>query len=236
MVWPRPRSPGPRVGQHEPRAGGRHVGGHEDARDRAAKRNLVDEARAALAEYAGRVNEWLATFDELRHHVESSRPDSVITHGEPHPGNVIRVDESLLLIDWDTALLAPPERDLWMLASGERSVIDAYKRATARTVMSSMLDLYRLRWDVADIAIYIADFSGPHAKLNELGLVTEESSEIQYRFETIVDPATREPLFVIEHEVRCYTHPMFFRPLVNRNPAQRQATYQRGRDAFYPAG
>jgi hypothetical protein len=27
---------------------------------------------------------------------------------------------------------------------------------------------------------------------------------------------------------------MFMRPLVNRNPAQRQPTYQRGRDALYP--
>lgn len=89
-------------------------------------------------------------------------------------------------------------------------------------------------YDGHHIAVYIADFSGPHAKLNEMGLVTEESNEVQYRFATIVDPATREPLFVIEHEVRCYTHPMFMRPLVNRNPAQRQATYQRGRDAFYP--
>jgi hypothetical protein len=41
-------------------------------------------------------------------------------------------------------------------------------------------------------------------------------------------------LFTIEHEVRSATHPMFMRPLVSRNPVQRQATYQRGRDAFYP--
>jgi len=51
-----------------------------------------------------------------------------------------------------------------------------------------------------------------------------------------VDVDTLEVLYVIEHEVRSYTHPMFARPLVNRNPAQRQATYQRGRDAFHPAG
>jgi hypothetical protein len=27
---------------------------------------------------------------------------------------------------------------------------------------------------------------------------------------------------------------MYARPLVNRNPAQRQPTYQPGQDAFYP--
>jgi catechol 2,3-dioxygenase-like lactoylglutathione lyase family enzyme len=91
-------------------------------------------------------------------------------------------------------------------------------------------------YDGYHVAVYITNFSGPHEWLDKHGLVSEESNEYQYRFNKIVDPDTREELCMIEHEVRCYTHPMFFRPLVNRNPAQRQATYQRGRDAFYPAG
>jgi hypothetical protein len=89
-------------------------------------------------------------------------------------------------------------------------------------------------FDGHHIAVYIADFSGPHARLKERGLVSEESSDIQYRFQEIVDPDTKEPLATLEHEVRCLTHPMYFRPLVNRNPAQRQPTYQRGRDPFIP--
>ena len=89
-------------------------------------------------------------------------------------------------------------------------------------------------YDGHHIAIYIADFSGPHAWLAGRGLVTEESGEHQYRFVAIVDPDMGAPLFEIEHEVRSFTHPMAFRPLVNRNPAQRQRTYARGRDAFSP--
>jgi hypothetical protein len=50
----------------------------------------------------------------------------------------------------------------------------------------------------------------------------------------IVDPDGGAPRSEIEHEVRCATHPMYMRPLVNRNAAQRQATYVRGRDAFVP--
>ena len=89
-------------------------------------------------------------------------------------------------------------------------------------------------YDGHHIAIYVANFSGPHAWLKKNGLVTEESSEIQYRFKDIVDPDTQKVLFTIEHEVRSLPHPMFLRPLVNRNAAQRQATFQRGRDAFVP--
>jgi hypothetical protein len=89
-------------------------------------------------------------------------------------------------------------------------------------------------YDGHHIAIYIGNFSGPHALLRERGLITEESNEYQYRFLEIVDPETGRRLFTLEHEVRSFTHPMYLRPLVNRNPAQRQATYMRGRDAFVP--
>jgi hypothetical protein len=89
-------------------------------------------------------------------------------------------------------------------------------------------------YDGHHIAIYVTNFSGPHKWLKERGLISEESNPVQYRFKDIVDPETSRVLFTIEHEVRSATHPMFMRPLVSRNPAQVQRTYQRGRDAYYP--
>jgi hypothetical protein len=89
-------------------------------------------------------------------------------------------------------------------------------------------------YDGHHVQIYIANFSGPHRWLAERGLVTEESSWYQYRFENIVDPDSGRVLFTVEHEVRSLRSPLYFRPLVNRNAAQRQPTYQRGRDAFVP--
>jgi hypothetical protein len=89
-------------------------------------------------------------------------------------------------------------------------------------------------YDGYHIAVYISDFSGPHKKLVDRGLVFEESNDYQYRFKDIVDLDTNKLLFTVEHEVRCVTHPMYGRPFVNRNPAQQQRTYQPGRDAFVP--
>ena len=89
-------------------------------------------------------------------------------------------------------------------------------------------------YDGHHMQIYIADFSSPHRWLSERGLVTEESNWYQYRFQDIVDPGSGRVLFTIEHEVRSVRSPLYLRPLVNRNPAQRQPTYQRGRDAFVP--
>jgi len=87
-------------------------------------------------------------------------------------------------------------------------------------------------YDGHHVQVYVADFSGPHRRLAERGLVTEESSEHQYRFRDIVEPGDGHTLFTIEHEVRSLTHPLYARPLINRNPAQTNRDYVRGHDAF----
>lgn len=87
-------------------------------------------------------------------------------------------------------------------------------------------------YDGHHVQIYIADFSGPHRRLAELGLITEESDQHQYRFEDIVDPDSGRPVFTIEHEVRSFRHPLYNRPLVNRNPAQTNRNYAPGHDAW----
>lgn len=89
-------------------------------------------------------------------------------------------------------------------------------------------------YDGHHLQIYIADFSGPHKWLLERNLVTEESDQYQYRFENIVDPASGKVLFTIEHEVRSITHPLYARPLVNRNPTQTNRNYAPGYDAEVP--
>ena len=87
-------------------------------------------------------------------------------------------------------------------------------------------------YDGHHIQVYVADFSGPHRRLQERGLVTEESNQHQYRFDDIVDPQTGRSCFRLEHEVRSMTHPMCGRPLVNRNPQITARDYRRGSDTF----
>ena len=85
-------------------------------------------------------------------------------------------------------------------------------------------------YDGHHVQIYIANFSGPHRRLNELGLITEESDDYQYRFNDLVDLDSRQVLFSVEHETRSQTNPMYGRPLVNRNPAQSNVDYKPGHD------
>ena len=115
-------------------------------------------------------------------------------------------------------------------------------KAGAETAVVSVSSTQRLRfrettrplppYDGHHIQVYITDFSGPHRRLLERGLVTEESDNYQYRFKDIVDVESGKVLFTIEHEVRSMTHPLYARPLVNRNPAQSNRGYVRGHDPF----
>jgi hypothetical protein len=87
-------------------------------------------------------------------------------------------------------------------------------------------------FDGHHVQIYITDFSGPYRLLSERGLVSQEDNQYQYRFRDIVDPADGRRLFTVEHEVRSATHPMYLRPLINRNPAQTNRTYAHGHDQW----
>ena len=94
----------------------------------------------------------------------------------------------------------------WASTSAESRV--TYRESTAKYG----------EYDGHHIQITLADFSGPHKKLLERGLITEESDQHQYRFNDIVDVDTNKPIFTIEHETRSMRHPMFNRVFVNRNP------------------
>ena len=85
-------------------------------------------------------------------------------------------------------------------------------------------------YDGHHIQVYVADFSGPHEALNDRGLITEESNQHQYRFVDIVDPASGDRLYTLEHEIRAMSHPLFGRPMINRNPAQTNNSFAPGYD------
>ncbi len=110
-----------------------------------------EPAREALARHASDVAELLALADRLRADVAAHGGDWVITHGEPHAGNVMRTGEGYVLVDWDTVALAPPERDLWMLGDDP-----------GRKVDPAAMDFYRLAWDLDDLAAFTNELRLPH--------------------------------------------------------------------------
>jgi spectinomycin phosphotransferase len=117
-------------------------------------------ARALLAGAAGPVRRRLDDLDRRAGRVAAA--DVVITHGEPHPGNVIQTADGRRLIDWDTAGLAPPERDLWLVATGSGDELSRYAELTGRPVDPAAMEFYRLRWALDDLACFVRDLRAPH--------------------------------------------------------------------------
>jgi len=111
---------------------------------------------------------------------------------------------------------------------GPTAVVTAGARQTLRFRET---DASIAAYDGHHLQIYIADFSSPYERLRSRGLVSMETDEHEYRFIRIVDAAGATQ-FELEHEVRSLRHPLYGRPLVNRNPAQTNRAYLPGRDAF----
>jgi hypothetical protein len=87
-------------------------------------------------------------------------------------------------------------------------------------------------YDGNHIQVYLADLAGPHASLAKLGVTIREVDPHQYLFEDVVDPDTGMGLYRLQHEIRGIHHPLYARPLINRNPAQTNRNYVPGNDAL----
>lgn len=115
---------------------------------------LIMDHRAVLIER-------LAEFDAIAALQPTAPDDLVLTHGEPHPGNVLRGPDGLHLIDWDTVGLAVPERDLAGMGPTADD-LDRYAAATGHSVDRKTIHGYHLRWDLEEIGLYADDFRRPH--------------------------------------------------------------------------
>ena len=137
----------------------------------------AEPAQRALAARAGRVRSMLNGYADLVRSVVPTRERWVVTHGEPHQANTIDTDDGVVLVDWETALLAPPERDLWSIAQEQPSIVDLYTERTGVPVDADALALYRLRWTLTDIALYVDTFSRPHADTADIRVAWGALSE-----------------------------------------------------------
>jgi spectinomycin phosphotransferase/16S rRNA (guanine(1405)-N(7))-methyltransferase len=123
----------------------------------------TDAVARLLRENAAPLRRWLDRYDGLVALARERTGRDVLTHGEPHPGNIMRTGDDWRLIDWDTVLVAPPERDLWSLDPGDGSVLGRYAAVTGITPLPELIELYRLGWDIKDIAYDAAHFFLPHS-------------------------------------------------------------------------
>lgn len=120
-----------------------------------ACRELLTERREAVVGLFDR-------YDALAH--RTRRSGWVVTHGEPHAANTLRaLSGELFLIDWDTCMIAPRERDLWQVGPCAHDGWKGYVEAGGTADLDeAALDLHRLWWTLAEITGYTAALRAPH--------------------------------------------------------------------------
>lgn len=125
------------------------------------------------------IRELLNLHDRLTDRLNQSDQPWVITHGEPHGGNtMIDTHGDVHLIDCDDMMLAPAERDLWLLLhvfhqrpfiTGTSGILAAYHRTQGLSEPRRFaIELMRADWHLMEISSYSRAFSQPHAKSEDL--------------------------------------------------------------------
>lgn len=145
-----------------------------------------EQARALLDRHASGVIALMTAYGELAAGARSRPERFTVTHGEPNPANVLRTPAGFVIVDWDFVQLAPPERDLWDLAETDPSVLAAYTEATGTDIDPGALALFRMWYDLSEIAGYIELFRAAHDD-------TEDTAESWKNLEYYLRPAERWP-------------------------------------------
>lgn len=134
-----------------------------DLQHRWATGPFAERTRRLLGECAAGVEHLLRDYDLLAGNARAGSDAWVVTHGEPHRANVIRGRAGRRhLVDWDTALVAPRERDLCMVLGDDLTGWDEYSAVLPAELDEPTLRLYRRWWELADITTFVHLFRQPH--------------------------------------------------------------------------
>jgi hypothetical protein len=205
---------------------------------------IVMSGRAALLDRLAAVRNKLDgtafAFSEHNDHVEAVCPwGNRLRCYEPDAARFGRVSLGIPYVEFDVPIgTAKGIRDFYPEIMGIKARLnDDATVARAQVGKDQHLQFRETEapqpdYDGHHVQIYITNFSGPYRRLKERGLISQEDNQYQYRFCDIVDPADNRHLFTVEHEVRSATHPMYLRPLVNRDPLQTNRNYAQGHDQW----
>lgn len=138
-----------------------------------------ERTRSVVRPRAEELRRRLLAYDEAADRTRLAPEPWVVTHGEPHRANVIVGERAdVHLVDWDTVLLAPRERDLRMVLDDEGTGWDEYVAEAGPVVLRpEVLDLYRAWWDLAEVAIYVRQFRAAHDETEDTRVAWEGLNE-----------------------------------------------------------
>jgi spectinomycin phosphotransferase len=109
----------------------------------------------------GEISSLVERAERLANILQTRQLEYVLCHGDIHAGNVLLDHDKLYIVDWDTLIIAPKERDLMFIGAGIGGVWDSPQEAAwfyggygPTDIDPAALAYYRCERVVQDIAAY----------------------------------------------------------------------------------
>jgi len=124
---------------------------------------VAAETAALLRARRGQILDLVSRAERLARALQAEAPEEVVCHSDLHAGNLlIGACDALHIVDWDSPILAPKERDLMYIGGGQlarwrtpREEEAAFYPSYGETqINQSALAYYRYERIVEDIAVY----------------------------------------------------------------------------------
>jgi len=166
------------------------------SKDRIGKQLL----RQTFLPYTKEVQNALQYFQALQEQVRTTQKPKVICHTDLHGGNLMTDQQgNLYILDWENAMIAPPEHDLFFFA-GAKNFWDVFwprysSRYEAASIDCDILTFYFYRRVLEDIAGFVlrilqgegseerdrADIDWLKGNFEELGQIDDTVAKIRER-------------------------------------------------------
>ena len=64
------------------------------------------------------INKMIFRIEDIIQQMEKMEKTNCLCHGDIHAGNILLTDNNFYIVDWDTLIIAPKERDLMFIGAG----------------------------------------------------------------------------------------------------------------------
>jgi hypothetical protein len=146
-----------------------------------------EPSRELLAAHGAEVRSAHRLYDHLVAVAQEINTEWCLTHGEPSGDNLVRDQEgSPHLVDWESARLAPPERDLAHVSLSAEALASYVDVAGGPPPHADIVRLYRLWYDLAESGVYLMQFQAPH-------MADDNMIESWENFQTFLPTSARWP-------------------------------------------
>lgn len=143
------------------------------------------------------INQLINLAETTSKNIQPDLNQYALCHSDIHAGNIlIASDESFYIVDWDSPILAPKERDLMFIGGGVGNVWNSptdaayfYEGYGEVNIDKTLLSYYRCERIIEDIAIYGEDLLFPNYHTDESKLINLHHFKAMFEKNGVVDIA-----------------------------------------------